>query len=176
MSTPNTQRFLYVLKHTGTRPDFGAKSWSERAKIASRFAEIDFGCNFKDGCCARTRAYLENAPPRASKADRALSKQHHKKACCDHCASSAGYLDGHDGTINPELKEFYAANFHETDGFWRENQGCILPHYARSRTCLTYRCSHAADNTPRAALLPWLRDLRAYVSFHGLSEELQDVR
>lgn len=133
------------------KPDLGAKSWAERERIAERFAEIDFGCDFQDGECARERACYSSSPYSYDKG----------RGCCTSCAFSNAYFPPE--SVPPAVQKYFEKDFHARFGFWREGVGCILPHRLRSATCLTYRCSHAQANAPRALLVPWLLELKGYV-------------
>jgi hypothetical protein len=120
------------------KPDFGS-SWREREELAERFGEVDFGCDFKDGKCCSTR-----------------KGNHPENACCGGCFEAGGYLH----EVNPAHVKTYQKLFKRGIGFWRPGTGCSLPRALRSSTCIGFRCFDAVENaSPRATLLPWLKEL-----------------
>lgn len=103
----------------------GNISWTFLQELAEMTKDIDYQCNFdKNGLCKRTRKSKSQSP----------------KGCCGNCHNTFGYLRtipaSEDGSIEREIVDL----FDETNGFWREGKGCILPLKYRSSTCLLYMC------------------------------------
>lgn len=99
--------------------------------------KIDYNCNFnKDGFCRRTML--------------AKSKDRNVANCCVGCNYSHGYRP----TIKNKIElKFAIENFDRELGFWRKNNGCILPRSMRSLTCLVYICTDKESYAKKELLI-----------------------
>ncbi len=98
--------------------------WQELAELT---ANVDFGCDFKEGKCRNNgQGYLHRDGG----------------GCCGGCASTIGYLDDIPCCWQTLIK--MARLYNKRQGFWRKGKGCVLPHRVRSSTCLGYVC-HRPD-------------------------------
>lgn len=78
--------------------------------------------------------YYNNFTPRCNFTGNSCATRPNSKCCCGFCAEQRGWLDF------KKLPEELVDLFHEEDGFWRINQGCILPRSWRSVGCNFYIC------------------------------------
>ena len=114
------------LKFVNLHPHGDPHLWSRLAKLTEK---INFDCKFNEkGGCKNHSKYIT--------------------CCCSGCSGSVGHFtyrnfDSHTPKEKIEnILLFYAKNFDEQDGFWREGKGCILPREKRSQICLTYNCGY----------------------------------
>jgi hypothetical protein len=91
--------------------------------LAMQTDDVDYDCNFKDGCCrARGRG---------------------DKNCCSECACTFGYWRKERGALDEATVRAMAEFYDARTGFRREDTGCLLPRELRSPICLYILCSDA---------------------------------
>lgn len=128
--------------------------WGFRYKYAEEVDE-DFGCDFVDNRCVRERN--ENMEEWWNTLGR---NSRHVSYCCSSCYISVGNIRllPNDEEVLREIASLF--DYENRRGFWRENQGCILPRRYRSTLCLTDRCSYLLKNVkPSRKLLQKIYNL-----------------
>lgn len=91
--------------------------------LAKLTEDVDYDCNFKDGCC-RARGPGD-------------------KNCCSECACTFGYWRKEPGALDEATVRTMAEFYDPRMGFRREDTGCLLPRELRSPICLYILCSDA---------------------------------
>jgi hypothetical protein len=92
-------------------------------ELAKQTEDVDYDCNFKDGCCR----------------DRGPGD----KNCCSECACTFGYWRKEAGALDEATVRIMAEVYDPRRGFKREDCGCLLPRELRSPICLYVLCSDA---------------------------------
>lgn len=145
--------------------------WEFRAPFTEQMGAEDFGCNFKDNRCVMER----NCD--LSEWWSGLGKDsQHVSYCCSSCYISVGNL-----RLLPDDEqalEWIASlfDYEGKRGFWREDEGCILPHRFRSTLCLIDRCDYLKENLkPRKELLQKTYNLLNIKSLYKL-EQIKKVK
>lgn len=117
----NDKDFVHLLLHQGFELVKDPSCTQFRPNIAALSGLFNFPCNFDGETCAGKSANKD------------------KRCCCSNCR----YSTGHFGKCWPNslrTLSLYAEKFDKEDGFWRKNEGCILPRHRRSLTCAFYIC------------------------------------
>ncbi len=91
--------------------------------LAKQTEEVDYDCNFKDGCCRERGSGDKN--------------------CCSECACTFGYWRKEPGALDEATVRTMAEFYDARTGFRREDTGCLLPRELRSPICLYILCSDA---------------------------------
>jgi hypothetical protein len=104
------------------------REFKELTRLKELTGLIDFKCEFKDGMCALYRHETSSY----------FTLQEQRMCCCISCYGSSGYL--HNEVVPVRLKRRYESYWTPTQGFWGRKEGCKLPRWMRSITCVQYNC------------------------------------
>jgi len=99
--------------------------------------KIDYHCNIKGRGCFQSS---------------------NSRCCCDGCRHSVGFLKDMSPEVVLKNLSTYAELFNSKTGYWRENEGCVLPRKLRSRTCLHYHCNFKDMKPEDKMYLSFLKD------------------
>jgi len=121
-----------------------------RPEIAILSSLMEFPCKIQDGKCA--------------------GKKRTPKCCCVNCATCIGHFEKVWPNDLDTLRE-YAKRFTIENGFWRPEQGCVLPRHMRSLTCAFYICESIHPEFDKRNDKD-LRDLRYAVGMYTQSPHL----
>lgn len=131
--------------------------WEFRYKYAEQMAAEDFGCQFKNNRCVRERSCVKEM----GEWWQGLGKESpHVSYCCSTCYISVGNIRilPNDEQLLKQIANMF--DYKGRRGFWREGQGCILPHRFRSTLCLVDRCDYLKENVaPRKELIQKIYNL-----------------
>lgn len=143
--------------------------WEFRYRYAEQLAGEDFGCSFKSNRCIMERSCdLTDWWSGIGKGSQFVSY------CCSSCYISVGNLRMLE--LDEQVIEWvaYLFDYEGKRGFWREGEGCVLPHRFRSTLCLMDRCDFLKKIIePRKELLQKIYNLINVKSLYKLEQVKQ---
>jgi len=138
------------LSYSGFRPE----NFLEYEDIKSLTEYMPFNCDFRGSYCRSERPQSE------------MRVKGNKMCCCKTCPSYIGYL----GFVDLDDLEYYADNFSEKTGFWREN-GCVLDRKKRSSLCVTYTCNRDISRQLRSLKAVLIKIERVFIGRYNIEKK-----
>jgi len=135
----------------------GELQWWDYRRFADLTELLDYGCKFTELGCKKYRMSgweKKQAMERLVLNEDGPYFSSRLMCCCRGCRGTVGWLRNlpNDYYI---LKQI-AGYFSEKTGFWRADEGCVLPRKYRSPTCLRHYCTEIKPAKTARRLLKYL--------------------